>query len=108
MRTSWPDAPELPHRAKPRHSKTIGYDEMSPPATPVLGNGTLTLPLNPNRFPKSRPPAAIVRARHGVDLREDDEGLASTQVGQRPMITMARSVLRFRLCVQVNPQIVPE
>jgi len=47
---------------------------MSPPATPVLGNGTLTLPLNPNRFPKSRPPAAIVRARHGVPLREDDEG----------------------------------
>ena len=47
---------------------------MSLPGTPVLGNGTLTLPLNPNRFPKSHPPAAIVRARHGVPLREDDEG----------------------------------
>ncbi len=47
---------------------------MSPPGTPVLGNGTLTLPLNPNRFPKSHPPAAIVRTRHGVPLREDDEG----------------------------------
>ena len=47
---------------------------MSPPGTPVLGNGTLTLPLNPNCFPKSYPPAAIVRARHGVPLREDDEG----------------------------------
>jgi len=35
---------------------------------------SLTLPLNPNRFPKSHPPAAIVRARHGVPLREDDEG----------------------------------
>jgi len=42
---------------------------MSPPGTPALGNGTLTLPLNPDRFPQSHPPAAIVRARHGVPLR---------------------------------------
>ena len=47
---------------------------MSLPGAPVLGNDTLTLPLNPNRFPKSHPSAAIVRARHGVPLREEDEG----------------------------------
>ncbi len=35
-------------------------------------------------------------------------GLESTQVGQRLTITTARSIVRFRLCVQVNPQIVSE
>ncbi len=62
MRTSWPDAPELPHRAKPHHSEKTGYDEMSLPGTPVLGNETLTLPLNPNRFRKS-PPQRLLYGR---------------------------------------------
>ena len=73
MRTSWPDAPELPHRAKPHHSEKTGYDEMSLPGTPVLGNDTLTLPLNPNRFRKS-PSSGYCTGAPWRPLREGDEG----------------------------------
>jgi len=82
---------------------------MSPPGTPVLGNGTLTLPLNPTTAPLRVTPQRLLYGHAmACPYVRMTRGLASTQVGPRPMITTARSIVRFRLCVQVNPRIVSE
>ena len=59
---------------------------MSPPGTPVLGNGTLTLPLNPNRFPKSHPPAAIVASELASQLIVNRASVRSIQAPDPHML----------------------
>ena len=83
MRTSWPEAPELPHRAKPHYSTKIGYDEMSPPGTPVLANGTLTLQ---GRLHASRFMAVALRhqARRGGSIGSRGWAREDSPLGQHP------------------------